>query len=119
YTKIISLFDTFFRFKVKEIKGSKSGVEYKLIPPTSRELASLEHLILELAMKDETLVMNYKFSVKKLDMRGISTKMGKEKVKDVMELSPKEYSLGRDMINQDSLLKSIEAAHTKVRANVF
>src|SRR5690606_12412499 len=35
YTKIISLFDTFFRFKVKEIKGSKSGVEYKLIPPTS------------------------------------------------------------------------------------
>lgn len=119
YTKIISLFDTFFRFKLKEFKGIKNGVEYKLIPPTSREMANLDHLLLEFSMKEETLVMVYKFSVKKLDMSGITTKMTKEIVKEVSELTPREYSLGGDMINQDSMLKSIEASLAKTRANVF
>ena len=119
YSKIISLFDTFFRFKVKEVKGIKSGVEYKLLPPTARDLASLEHLLLEFSMKEENLLMTYKFSVKKLDMSGISTKMTKETVKEVAELSPREFSLGRDMINQDGLLKSIEAVLSKIKANVF
>lgn len=119
FTKVISLFDTFFRFKVKDIKGIKTGVEYKLTPPTSRDFAKVELLQLEMQMKEEILIMNFKFSVKKLDMSGISTKMMKENVKETLSLTPKEYSLGKGMIHQDQLLKSIEAILNKIKANTF
>lgn len=119
FTKIISLFETFFRFKVKEIKGVKTGVEYKLTPPTSRDMANVEHLLLEMQMKDEVLTMIFKFSVKKLDMSGVTTKMSKENVKETLTLNPREYSFGRGMINQDQLLKSIESVLGKIKSNVF
>ncbi|MFA7614378.1 MAG: hypothetical protein WCY48_09085 [Candidatus Caldatribacteriota bacterium] len=119
FTKVISLFDTFFRFKVKDIKGVKAGVEYKLTPPTSRDFANVEQLLLEMQMKEEILILNFKFSVKKLDMSGISTKMMKENVKESLSLTPKEYSLGRGMIHQDQLLKSIESVLNKIKANTF
>lgn len=119
FTKVVSLFDTFFRFKVKEIKGIKTGVEYKLMPPTSRDMANVEHLLLELRLNEDVLNMIFKFSVKKLDMSGVTTKMSKENVKETLALIPKEYSLGRGMINQDQLLKSIESVLGKIKANVF
>lgn len=119
FSKVISLFDTFFRFKVKEIKGVKTGVEYKLTPPSSREFANVEHLLLEIQMKEEMLAMIFKFSVKKLDMSGITTKMTKENVKETLSLTSREYSLGRGLINQDQLLKSIEPVLNKIKANTF
>src|SRR5690606_33757834 len=91
YSQVISLFDTFFRFKVKDIKGSKTGVEYKLTPPTSRDLASLEHLILEFSTNEKILKMTYKFSIKKLDMSGITNKMVKETIKEEVSLTPLQY----------------------------
>ena len=115
YGKIIGLLDTFSRFKLKEIKSAKTGVEYKLLPPTSREMANVESLNLMMAMSGETLQLNFDFQVKKLDTASVTTKINKESVKIRRELSQKEYSLGRDMINQDQLLKTIESVVSEVR----
>jgi hypothetical protein len=115
FGKMIGLLDTFYRFKLKEFKAAKMGVEYKLIPPTSRELANLETLGLTFQLKDELLVMHFEFQVKKLDTSSVTTKLNKETVKIVKELTPREYSLGREHINQDQLLKVMESVLSEVK----
>lgn len=117
YGKVIGLLDTFQRFKLKEYKGTKAGIEYKLLPPTSRDYANVESLSLGLAMKAEVLLLTFEFQVKKLDTASVTTKINKETMKIKRELTPKEYSLGRDMINQDQLLKMLDGVLTEVRMN--
>jgi hypothetical protein len=115
YSKIVGLLDTFARFKVKDIKSAKKGVEYKLLPPTSREMANIESLLLTCSMKEENLLLRFDFQVKRLDTSSVTTKVNKESVSIEKELQPKEYSLGRDMINQDQLLKTVEAVLSEVK----
>lgn len=115
FGKVIGLMDTFQRFKLKEFKANKNGVEYKLIPPTSRDMANLEGLNLILSKDGENLQMHYDFQVRKLDTAGVTTKVNKESVKVQKTLSPREFSLGKDMINQDTLLKSIEGVLGEVK----
>lgn len=115
FGKVIGLLDTFQRFKLKEFKSGKNGVEYKLIPPTSREMANLDSLILTLTIQEKNLQMDYDFQVRKLDTAGVTTKVNKVGVKLSRNLLPKEYSLGYDMINQDALLKSIESVMGEVK----
>lgn len=120
YTKIVGLLDTFYRFKQKEYKASKKGVEFKLVPPTSREMANVDSLLLTFSMQEENLAMKYDFQVKKLDTSSVTTKINKEGLSIEKVLGPKEYSLGKDMINQDTLLKSVEAVLSEVKMkNVY
>ena len=64
--------------------------------------------------------MKFEFQVKKIDTSSVTTKINKESVIIERSLGPKEYSLGRDMINQDLLLKSLESALSEVKMkNVF
>lgn len=115
YTKIIGLLDTFYRFKVKEVKTNKKGVEYKLLPPTARDMANIDSLLLTFSMSEEILRMRYEFQVKRLDTASVTTKINKESVIVEKELSPKDYSLGRDLINQDQLQRSIESVLGEVK----
>lgn len=115
YAKLIGLLDTFQRFKLKEYKGCKQGVEYKMIPPTSRDMANLESMTLTFKMEEADLLMDFDFQVKKLDTSGVTNKINKASVKVSRRLTPKEYSLGRDMINQDQLLKVFEAVMGEVK----
>ncbi|MGE3610095.1 MAG: hypothetical protein AB7I27_10950 [Bacteriovoracaceae bacterium] len=117
YQKIIGLLDTFQRFKVKEYKSSKKGVEYKLLPPASRDLANLESLLLTFSMKQEDLILEFQFQVKKLDTSSVTTKINKETLKVERSLTSKEYSLGKDLINQDQLIKMIEGVMSEVKLN--
>lgn len=115
YSKIVGLLDTFHRFKLKEFKANKKGVEFKLLPPTSREMANVESLLLTFSMEDETLHMRFEFQVKRLDTSSVTTKINKENLTIEKSLFPKEYSLGRDMINQDQLLKTVETVLKDVK----
>lgn len=115
FGKLVGLLDTFYRFKLKEFKGSKNGVEYKLIPPTSRDMANLDGLVLSFEMEGETLNLTFEFQVKKLDTSGVTNSIKKETAKIKKTLQPKEYSLGRDMINQDVLLKMFESVIGEVK----
>jgi hypothetical protein len=105
FAKIIGLLDTFHRFKLKDVKASKAGVEYKLLPPTARDMANIDHVLVTFSMKGSTLGMAFDFQVKKLDTSSITTKINKESLTVQRDLSPKDYSFGGDLINQDQLLK--------------
>ena len=115
FGKVVSLMDTFFRFKLKEYKGTKNGVEYKLIPPTARDMANLDGLNLMFSIQGENLQMDYEFMVRRLDTSGVVNKIEKLSVKIPKTLTPREFSLGKDMINQDVLLKSIEGVISEVK----
>lgn len=115
FGKVVGLLDTFHRFKLKEFKGTKSGVEYKLIPPTSRDMANLDGLLLGMEMDGEALTLSFEFQVKKLDTSGVTNSIKKETARIKRTLGPKEYSLGRDMINQDTLLKVFEGVIGEVK----
>lgn len=120
FEKVIGLMDTFFRFKIKEIKSAQNGTEYKLIPPTSRDMANIEGLVLNFSMSDTILNLDFDFQVKKIDISSVTTKINKETLKIKREISQKDYSLGRDMINQDQLLKILESVISEVKMkNVF
>jgi hypothetical protein len=80
YLKVSGLLDTFYRFKLKEFKAVKKGVEFKFIPPTSREMANIEHLLLTYSMEEDHLKMSFLFQVKKLDTSSVKTKINKESV---------------------------------------
>jgi len=115
FLKIIPLFETFYRFKTKEIKSSKSGVEFEMLPPASKEFSQLEQLTLGLFMEEDQLGLDFNFSLKKLDFSGISTKMIKEKSRTQKKLSPKEYLMGKEHIHQDQLLKNIESVFSEIK----
>lgn len=115
FGKLIGLLDTFLRFKLKDFKGTKAGVEYKLLPPSSRDMANIESVIVTFSMKEKNLLMNFDFAVKKLDTSGVTNKIDKSKATISRELSPKDYSLGQDMINQDALLKVFESIIAEVK----
>lgn len=115
FNKLVGLLDTFHRFKLKEFKGTKNGVEYKLIPPTSRDMANLDGLLLGFEMEGEILHLTFEFQVKKLDTSGVTNSIKKETAKLKRSLPPKEYSLGREMINQDALLKMFEGVIGEVK----
>lgn len=117
FQKIIGLMDTFYRFKTKEYKTIKDGVEYKLIPPASREMASVETLQLSFSMENDDLILKFLFQVKKLDTSSVTTKVNKDSLKIESRVLPKQYSLGKDMINQDALLKIIEGVLAEVKMN--
>ncbi len=66
-------------------------------------------------MEGENLQMEYDFQVRKLDASGPVNKINKVGVKIPKVLTPREFSLGKDMINQDTLLKSIESVLNEVK----
>lgn len=115
FGKLIGLLDTFCRFKLKEFKSSKNSVEYKLIPPTARDMANLESLVLNMSMSGDELNLKFDFQVKRLDTSGVTNKINKESIKLDRTLTPKEYSLGKDLINQDKLLKVFEEVLSAVK----
>jgi hypothetical protein len=120
YLKIMGLLDTFYRFKLKDFKATKMGVEFKLLPPTSREMSNIESLCLTFGMEGELLRMKFDFQVKKLDTSSITNKISKDSVVKQLELTPKEYLLGKDIIHQDQILKNLESVLSNVKIqNIF
>lgn len=119
FLKITELLDNFHRFKTKEVKTTKNGIEFKIDSPDSREFANVEKLLLTTRFDGENLVMDFEFEVKKLDHSSITTKLGKEKVKNSQTLTPKQYSFGRGMINQDGILKTFQTVLDQVKLKPY
>ena len=119
FVELMKLFETFFRFKQKEYKGTKEGVDFILIPPTAREFVQVETLTLSPKVAGENLTLDYTFHLKKIDLVAASTgggnKMTKEAKTMSQNLTPKDYRMGKTHIDQDKLLKLIESVLTEVK----
>jgi hypothetical protein len=119
FTEVTKLLETFLRFKPKDVKAGKAGVEFKLLPPSSREWAHVESLLLTQTVEGEKLVLDFLFNVKVINTQSVTTALAKEQRQTRRELAPREYLLGKDMPNQDGLLKALQGALDEVKAKGY
>lgn len=119
FMEMIKLLETFQRFKLKSFKSNKELVEFKLTPPSSREMVQVDHLLLSMRMVEKNLELKFDFAMKTLDTQGVVNKVKKESKLIELTLTPKEYSLGLDMINQDVMLQRLEGVLKGVKGNFF
>lgn len=117
FSKILELFDRFFRFKLKETKNGKKGLEFKLNPPTSREMANIDSLLLNMTKSPDGLHLSFNFILKKLNVSGVSHKIEKNEFTTVRNILNKEYLLGPGLIDQDKILKMFEGVLAEIKLN--
>ena len=68
--EFVKIFQDFYRFQIKEKKYRMGMVEIKLLPPKSRECANIEVAHCLLRLMEDTLEVNYIFSVQELEISG-------------------------------------------------
>jgi uncharacterized protein YktA (UPF0223 family) len=117
FLKILELFDRFFRFKVKETKNGKKGLEFKLNPPTSREMANIDSLLLNMTKSPDSLQLSFNFILKKLNVSGVSHKIEKNEFTILRNILNKEYLFAPGLIDQDKILKMFEDVLAEIKLN--
>lgn len=114
-TQILDCIQSFIRFKVVQMKYAKGMIEVKLSPPSSsRELSTIDNLILNLSEVDKTLKINYEFNMRVLDMAG-GAMSAQKKVREFEQTFTSKQYLQYDSLNQDFILQSINSVLNEVK----
>lgn len=119
FNEVTKAMETFQRFKFKDLKSGKSCVEFKFLPPTSRDWAHVENLVLALKLEGDALHMGFTFNTKVIDKNSVTTALTKDVRNFERVLPPREFLLGKDMPNQDGILKAIESVLVEVKSKGF
>ena len=114
-----NIFQTFFRFKLKETKSKKNSIEMKFIAPKTKEYGMIDSLSLFFSTTGENLALKYIYNVQKLDYGVNGVKATKAKVECSQELSPKEYSSFGDSLDQDKVIAVIKDSLKSVKDKRF
>ncbi|MGZ3809988.1 MAG: hypothetical protein ACXVCE_18030 [Bacteriovorax sp.] len=114
-SQILEIFENFLRFKVVQIKSVKGMVEVKLSPPSSRELSTIDSLVLSISEIDKNLTMNYLFNMRVLDMAGASLQAQKKTKEMEQKFSSKQYLIYGESLNQEFVLESINSVINEVK----
>lgn len=113
--QILEAIQSFIRFKVVQTKFTKGMVEVKLSPPSSsRELSTIDNLILSMSEVEKTLTLKYEFNMRVLDMTGGAMQAQKKTREFEQTFTSKQY-LQYDSLNQDFILQSINAVLNEVK----
>jgi len=114
-SQILDSIQSFLRFKVVQIKFTKGMIEVKLTPPSSsRELSTIDNLILNISEIEKTLKMNYEFNMRVLDMAGGAMSAQKKTRSFEQSFTSKQY-LQYDSLNQEFILQSINSILNEVK----
>jgi hypothetical protein len=119
FSEFTKLIETFHRFKLKSLKFSKGLIEYKMIPPASKEYAQVDSLTLNLNINESIIKATFNFQLKKIDTLSVTTKIKKEAKVIELVLDPKDYLMGRDMLDQDKILKQYETVFSEVKGQFY
>lgn len=104
--QVLEVFVNFLRFKVKEIKYSRSMIDVKFAPPVSREMSNVDSLILSISEVDKTLTLDYVFQLRVLEMTGAAMVAQKKTKEFKQTLISKQYLIYGDSLNQDFIISS-------------
>lgn len=106
----LNILDTFMRFKTKELKNDKDGfICAVLTPPSTKEHSVIDSLNLFLKLEEKDLHLKFSFKINKIDYNDPKLKMKKVKFDQDLVLTPKEYVMFRDDLDQDKVIKVLEA----------
>jgi hypothetical protein len=82
---------TQFHFVLKSFKSNKGWLECKMSPPSSRHFASVEQLLLSFRFEADSLMVHYRFDVKKLEALAATTTLSKQKREFEQNLNSTQY----------------------------
>jgi hypothetical protein len=94
-------------------------VEVKLNPPTSREFNLVDSLVLSMSEIDNTLIMNYFFNTRGIDMSNSSMQVQKKTKVIEQKINSKQYLLYGKSLNQDFILESINSVLNEVKSKML
>lgn len=114
----IGVFETEFRFVKKGWKQSKRGVEVKLAPPASKAFAMLERAVLTFECRNELLLVDYDFQVKKVNADAASLSVTKASKNFAQELELKAFRTPYGRLDSDQMGKWIREAIDQVESKV-
>lgn len=117
--QILEIFENFLRFKVKETKSGKNGVEIKLIPPTSRELSNVDGLLLSISEVEKSLTLKYFFNFRVLNIAGATMQSEKTTKEMEQKFTSKQYLMYGDSINQDFIIQSVQEVLNGVKTKML
>lgn len=100
--KIIEIWETFFRFVCKDISSTlDQWLEVKLVPPASREFATLEQIILKFKVVDKKLLIEAESCLKLLIADTSGMRLQKRENRAKAEWMEKHYLLMPNFLNQE------------------
>jgi hypothetical protein len=109
---------TQYRFVLKSLKSNKGWLECKFAPPSARNLASVEQLLLSFHFDGDTLMAHYSFDVKKLEALAATTSISKQKREFEQTYNPMQY-LRNGRFNFDSIEESIQDVMNQLSPGVL
>jgi hypothetical protein len=109
---------TQFRFVLKSFKSNKGWLECKLTPPSARNLASVEQLLLSFHFDGDTLMAHYSFDVKKLEALAATTSISKQKREFEQSYNSMQY-LRNGRFNFDVIEASIRDVMNQLNPGVL
>ena len=117
----LEVLNIFYKFKVKgTLKTNKKGfVDAKITIPTSKDFSNVKSLKLLLKMDGDNLNVSYNFEVEKINYAEGDAKLQKEKKVFETTLTPKDYLIYGDSVNQDGIMKSISVVLDEVKKKQF
>lgn len=116
--QFLEIFENFVRFKVVQIKFVKGMVEVKLNPPTSRDFAHIDSLVLRLSDVGNNLNCEYLFNTRVLEMLGGAMVSEKKTKKILRNISQKEFYMYGNSPNQEFVIESINSAIREVKSKM-
>lgn len=114
-TQILEIIQNFIRFKLVQIKYVKGMVEVKLAPPASREMSTIDSLILSMSEVEKNLTLSYEFNMRVLDMAGGAMQTQKKTRDFEQKFTSKQYLIYGDALNQDFIIESINSILAEVK----
>lgn len=113
--QILQIFENFLRFKVKEAKSGKGVIEVKLIPPASRDMTTVEGLVLNISEIEKNLTLEYLFNLRVLNLSGPTMQAEKTTKDFVQKFNSKQYLMYGDSINQEFIIESLQEIMNTVK----
>ncbi|MBC7429600.1 MAG: hypothetical protein H7336_13365 [Bacteriovorax sp.] len=117
--QILQIIENFLRFKVKEIKSGKGMLEVKLNPPASREMSSVDGLVLNISEIEKNLVFKYFFNLRGLDLASATIQVEKKTKEIEQTFTSKQYMIYGDSINQDFIIESVQSVLNIVKTKTL
>ncbi|MFL5813427.1 MAG: hypothetical protein ACJ763_07595 [Bdellovibrionia bacterium] len=109
---------TQFRFVLKSFRTTKGWLECKLSPPSARNFASVEQLLLSFRFDGDTLMAHYSFDVKKLEALAATTSISKQKREFEQNYNSMQY-LRNGRFNFDEIEASIRDVMNQLNPGVL
>lgn len=114
-TEFMQILEFQYRFKFKPLKNKKDYIEGTIVVPDSKKYTSVQQFKLHMKMTNEILQLKFQFKLKKVDFSSRAMGTTNENLEVTREISPDDYLIYGDSINQDGICKHMDEVLEQIK----